>query len=62
MIDLFGNEVDEPTLPAPAPKQLDLLTTAAELAAFASGRPLSQERAAIVAGDPDPVLGPLFGR
>jgi hypothetical protein len=47
MRDLFGNEHPEPPEnPAPAIR-LSLLVHAAERAALESGRPLSQERAAL---------------
>ena len=42
-LDLFGNERSHVTSDAPA-VTLDLFTQAAERAALASGRPLSQER------------------
>ncbi|MDB5094549.1 MAG: hypothetical protein JWO85_2650 [Candidatus Eremiobacteraeota bacterium] len=57
--DLFGNVTRAPASalrPVPAPVALDLLDYAAHLAALASGRPLSQERAHLagfVDGGPD---------
>lgn len=56
MIDLFGKEGRAPGLRAlPEPFSLNLFDAAAEHAAIASFRPVSQERAEILA--PDPVAG-----
>lgn len=49
--DLFGGEGLAPAAPAPAPVVLNLFDAAAERAALASGRPKSQERVILVAGD-----------
>jgi hypothetical protein len=54
-LDLFGNE--RPTtrgVAKAAPVALDLLTYGSEVAALASGRAVSQERAEIVAPDDGP--------
>jgi hypothetical protein len=45
--NLFGDERFIPDAPKGAPVALDLFTHAAERAALASGRPLSQERSLI---------------
>jgi hypothetical protein len=58
--DLFGDERAEPVRPAAPRVQLDLLQTAADLAALASGRPVSQELALIRAPQPTPPEGGLF--
>jgi len=48
-LDLFGGE-SPIEAPAPTAVAVDLFTATAERIAFASGRPLSQERAELVAG------------
>lgn len=53
MTDLFGNEREAPSAPAPPATQLELVDAAAEKNAIATGRPVSQERIAILYGPPD---------
>jgi hypothetical protein len=55
-LDLFGNERPfKRGIPATKPVALSLLDFAAERAALASGRPVSQERVEIANGDDGPV-------
>lgn len=48
---LFGEEVPVAGLPSPRAVALDLFDAAAERRALESGRPVSQERAELVAPD-----------
>lgn len=51
-VDLFGNERPEQRGAKASPVSVSLFDAAAERNALASGRPKSQERAAIVSPDP----------
>jgi hypothetical protein len=49
MLDLFGNDMQEPVKPAPRPSQLDLFETTIERIAFAAGRAPTQIRCELLA-------------
>jgi hypothetical protein len=59
--DLFGRETPLPALrPEPTGEAFDLIDYAARVAALASGRALAQERAELVAPEPNAAGLPLF--